>query len=503
MLIVRRVHHGEDGQAIVAGVAISFVMLVLITTLLAVAVHTNDVTVSDRSRAQGVQSAEAGVSIVLDGLTRAICVPDVGMSSPVSLTVQGNVVGQYQAMVRAPSDAGWNPNAVSSAGCTTSPPASNDRVITAWGYGPKAASDRKVLRKLEVQVKVAPLTGFRFACFAGGSSPGGVLSVMNNMIVNGDCYARTLSATNNNLVENGTLMSPGSVTVRDNVTFHGNVWSGGALVVGNNSVITGYVTSSTSSVHLNQNAHVLGNATAATTITLDNNAVIDGSRCPSTSTAPGCPTNPPPTLTMPAMRCPAIDFPCWAGLYPGMVSKTAAQMSAYLSSNKTNLTGSFFVNDPATIDFTGGGTVTGPLTVVTSGKIDLSRDLVTPSPVTAPSACTPVPGPRTCYVTLVSTNGGSDAIHVGPPRFTANTATLSVLLYTTGSVLVEGGANPTSFLGSVYGGTLDVQSNGMTVSQSQDLIDYPPPFVDWTLSAAAQFTVEPVAWRELTPAPPS
>lgn len=509
MTLLHAVRRDERGQVLVAGVAISFVVLVLIVALLGVAVHTDNATVNDRSRAQGVQSAEAAVAVVIDALTRQVCVPDIGMTTPVSMSVGGKVVGQYRVMVRLPQEAGstspalWNPNQTASPGCTSTPPASGDRVITAWGYGPNASSFRKVLRKLEVNVRVAPLTGFRFVCFAGGPSPAGVLTVKNNMTVTGNCYARTVSATYNNLVDNGTLMSPGTITTKNNTTYQGNLWAGGAVTLGNNSTVTGYVTSSASSVHLNQNATVLGNVTAGTTLTLDTNAVVHGVRCPATTGAPGCPTNAPPTLAMPALRCAATDVGCWTSLYPGMVSKTSAEMTTFLALNRSSLSGSYYITDTGTVDFTGGGTITGPLTIVTRGKVQLSRDLTTPLPSIAPPACTPAGGPRSCIVSIVSTSGASDAIRIYAPRFTANTSTLSVLLYATGTIQVDGGANPTSFLGAVYGGDLSIDSNGMTLTQSQDLIDFAPPFVDWTVGSAPGFTVEPIAWREAVPAPPA
>jgi hypothetical protein len=322
------------------------------------------------------------------------------------------------------------------------------------------------------------------------------------MIANGDCYARTASATANNLTENGTLMSPGTVTTHNNITYHGNIWAGGAVTVGNNTTITGYVTSATSSVHLNQNAQVLGNAMAGTSITLDNGASVAGVQCPASPSAPGCPTNTPPTLQMPSLKCAASNVGCWTSLYPSLVSTTTAGLNALLVTNKNALTGTYYVSDGGTIDFTGGGTVTGPLTIITNGKVSLSRDLVTPSATTAPAACTGG-GTTTCEVVILSTNTASDAIHIYAPRFTATPATLSVLLYTLGTIQDDSGANPVTFSGSVYGGSLTIDSNGTTVTQSPDLVAYPPPFVDWTLSSSVQYTVEPVAWRELAPAQPS
>lgn len=500
----------EQGQALVAGVAISFVVMVLVITLLAVSVHTNDATVHDRSRSQGIQSAEAAVSVVIDKLARSVCVPDVGISSPSSLSAQGQTVGQYQAIVRLPAEAGvltpatWDPNNTTGAGCTTAPPATNDRVITAWGYGPSATSSRKVLRKIEVNVRIAPLAGFRFVCYAGGAAPQGVLSVSNNMVVNGNCYARTVSSSYNNLIDNGTLMSPGSITTKNNTTYQGNIWGGGAVTMGNNTTVTGYVTSATSSIYLNQNARVMGNATAGTTITLDNNAAIDGTRCPAVTGAPGCPTNPPPTLAMPTLKCTSADVVCWGTVFPGLNSAMdATTLSAWLDANKSSLAGSYYVSGTGQIDFTKGGTITGPLTIVTTGKIKLSRDLVTPNATTPPVACTPSGGTRTCLVTIISMSPANDAIEIEAPRFTANAPTISVLLYTTGTILAEGGANPTTFTGAFYAENLDIQSNGTTVNQSQDLIDYPPPFVNWTASSAAQFAVEPIAWRERPPASPA
>lgn len=503
----RRFRRDESGQAVVAAIGVSFVVAALITTMLALGVHTNDATVRDRSRAQGIQAAEAAVSLMMNGLTRGVCVADVGMASPTPMTVQGKVVGQYQAMVRLPSEAGslnpvlWDPNQPSSAGCTTSPPSTQERVVTAWGYGPNATSDRKVTRKIEVVVRVAPMTGFRFTCFAGGTSPLGVLEVTNNMTAVGDCYARTISATKNNLVTTGNLISPGPITIKNNAVFQSSVWAGGALVVGENTTIMGNAISAQSSVALNENVDVLGNVTAATTITLDNNATIAGTRCPASAGAPGCPTSLPPTLSLPSLKCATSDFACWAAIYPGMVSYSSSQLSAWLTNNKNDIQGNFFLNDSGTVDFKGGGTITGPLTIVTNGKVQLSRDLVTPDPALAPASCRPAGGPTTCTVAIVSTAGASDAIHLYAPRFTAS-STISMLLYTSGTIEIDSGCNPTTFNGVLYGGSLDIESNGITPTQSQDLINFPPPFVDWTLASSLLYTAMPLSWREVTPQAP-
>ncbi|HVL80753.1 MAG TPA: hypothetical protein VM840_04075 [Actinomycetota bacterium] len=518
--IIRGVPRADEGQAIVAGVAISFVLAVVIGSLLALAVRSDNATTRDRSRTQGIQSAEAGVSHVLDQLRGSSpCVQDIGFGASGPQTVlSGKKVGQYQAVVRLPANAGqrtlpsgaWNPN---SASCTTLPAGQQNVVVTAWGYGPSQDSNNKELRRLDVTVRLTPLTGFRYTCFSGGSTPSQTLSTTNNFIVQGDCYTAQapIFGGNPNTDFTGTFTTPESFT-SPNVpswTLSGSVVAGKAVHLRDGHVVSGSLTSATSSVTLGSNAKVLKDVMAGTAINMGSGATISGSRCPATATSPGCPSAPPTVLSLPTLYCAATNFSCWQQRFPGMQVMTAAALSTHLkTTHRNNLQGSFYVSDGATnaLDLQWGGgssaTVTGPLTVISPGKINLSGTLQTPS-AGVPNACTSG-GASTCHVSFVSlvSNTSSVGIEVFTPRFTASD-TISMLLYTTGTLAAtSGGTNPFSYRGVMYATHLDLRSNGMSFQRSQDLIDFPPPIVDWYNSASAGYVAQPLSWRESPPTPP-
>lgn len=445
----------EDGATLIAVVLVLFVMIVIGTTTLRVATHANDATTVDRERVQAVQAAEAGIHTGISRLQRnAAC--DSSATSPVELVDGDEVVGSYQ--VRIDPEDGTS--------CDT-----ERRVIHAWGFG--ATGGERSMRHLEVQVDLIPQDGFQFTLFASG--PDGLVVANNNARIDGDVYAENMSQTHNNL-DAQKVISPGSIHTKDNAVYSSTLWAGGDVTVGQNAKIGASVLATGSSangdVTLENGAEIAKDIKAAGTVNLPTNYSVGGSI---TENHPNLP--PPPQLDKP-------DFTWDPNNYSSpQTFSTASELSDALEANKDDLHGTYYTDDPgATVKMPKHATVTGPLTVVTTGKVDAGRSMKASG------------GPW--QVVVVAEDGGTGAIGVEKPA--SFDSALDVLLYTEGEVDLK---NQTTMRGAIYADEIKLK-NKVTVNRSESLAKDPPVGFDFTQSSARKFLVAPVIWREIVPGDP-
>jgi hypothetical protein len=261
--------------------------------------------------------------------------------------------------------------------------------------------------------------------------------------------------------------------------YTGSLWAGGDIFVGENGRVgksvtaTGTAPSTQGNVNLDNNVQVGNDVLAKGTVTTGNGVVVGGSISQNNGNLPPPPTLEKPTFTYdPANYLPAVP-----------TTGTAAEITAALNGARNNLQGVFRSTDPTgTVAFPNNATVTGPLTVISSGKVDLGRTLNVSG------------GPF--QVVVIAESTAADAIDFASTFSSA--PALHVLLFTQGGV---DGRNLTNFTGSIYGNTIDMK-NSFNIQSSDWLRTNPPVGFAWDLHAASQFTAVPTLWREIVPGEP-
>lgn len=448
----------EQGSTLVASILVTLIVAVLGATSLRVATHTNDATTLDRQRSQSLQAAEAGVNASLQRLEKDPWYLCDTLSGPADMRDGSRVLSKYQVRVDLPN------------GECFDEAASLEREIRSWGYAP--VESERSLRHVLVEARLIPQDGFRFALFAAGEE--GIVFVKNTSSVDGDIYAENLDVSKNNLDANDVI-STGSVVTDNNASYTGSVWAGGDVTLGEDSEVAGSVLAAGSSapgdVQLDNEVEIGRDVRAKGSVTHDT-ATVHGSVSENNPSVPE-----PPTLTLPGFEWDPTNYD------PSPTTFTSASdASDHLASNQDDLQGTIYVDDPSgTVAFRQQNTVTGPLTVVTTGQVDMGR------------VYNAVGGPH--QVVIVSLSEGADAVNIH--RLTGSPS-LDMLLYTPGEVDIK---NNTSFAGAIYADRIDIK-NRLTLSHATSLATSPPVGFDFTQASAARFTVVPTRWREITPGPP-
>ncbi|MGH2760406.1 MAG: hypothetical protein ACRDKJ_12715, partial [Actinomycetota bacterium] len=343
--IGRAVRRDQGGSTMAAVLMVVMVVAVIAVSSMQLAQHSNDATSVDRERLQSVSSAEAGV-------TEAIGRIQAGASCDATATAFGplydgsKLLGRYRTRI--------DPESGTTCGQTPR------RVIHSWGYAPTGGT--RALRHLEVTVELVPSSGFPFTLFAEGST--GTIYVKNNGTIDGDIYSELLDQSKNN-VASRNIITTGSIVTKNNASYSGTLWAGGNISIQQNSVIgqsliaTGTAPGAQGNIVLGDNSRVGGDALAKGTVTLGSGAVVHGSI---SQNNPGLP--PPPVLTKPTFTWNPANYT------PSPTQNTSANVTAALNTNRNNLQGTYRSTDSGgTIVFPDNVTITGPLTVVSSGKV--------------------------------------------------------------------------------------------------------------------------------------
>ena len=448
----------DEGSTMVAVVLVMFVAVVVGVSSLQMAMHANDATGIDRERVQAVQAAEAGVNHAINRL-QANPACDTSVSSPQELNAGSDTLSAYQ--VRIDAEAGT--------ACDTLA-----RVIRAWGYAPATSTD--TLRHLEVQVELIPQDGFRFTLFASG--PNGIVTVKNTGTVHGDVYAENLDQTQNN-INADSVITPGSIETDDNAIYTGVLWAGGNVILRQNGQVGGSIlaagTSAAGNVTLENGVVISKDVKARGTVSLPTTYTIHGGV---TQNDPNVP--PPPELSKPTFTWDPNNYSPAPNIYA-----SAADLTAALEANRNALAGTFYVNAPSsTVFLPSHATITGPLTIVTTGKLDVGRTMSASG------------GPLPWQVVLVAEQTGNAAINVDQPA--TFSAGLEVLMFTKGEVNLK---NQVTMTGAIYADSIQIK-NGGEINEAPTLATSPPAGFDFTLSSANRFEVKPTLWREVAPGLP-
>lgn len=462
----------EDGSSFVAVVLVMFIVLVLGATSVQLAQHNNDASAMNRERFQAVESAEAGVADAMRRIEAGQVTCDgnavPALASPADeLKDAGRVVGTYRTQITP------------EAGDPTC--SSRKRIIKSWGYAPTGAN--RSFRHLEVQVDVVPQAGFPFTLFAEGTN--GIVIVKNTGTIGGSIYAESLDQTQNN-IDSESVITPGSIDTKNGAVYSGTLWAGGNVTlreggrVGKSIIASGTTSPLPGNVVLENGVVVAQDVKAKGSISLPTTYTIGGAVSPNNPNLPA-----PPNLVKPTYTGPGT---CTA---PTCSQGTASSITTLLQGARNNLSGTFYSTSTgsSTVVMPRDVTVTGNLTIVSEGKVDMGKTMTAsggPYQVVIVSKCTG------CNATDLG-----DAIEITSPGLTS-APSLDLLLWTTGTVDIK---NSLSMKGAVYADKIEIK-NSATVTRSDSLMLNPPVGFDFNLSSASQFAVVPTLWREVVPAPP-
>jgi hypothetical protein len=451
-------YRNDDGSVMAAVVMLLMVVTVVGIASVQVAQHSNDASSVGRERLQTIESAEAGINHAI-GRIEAGAGCDATATSFADLNDGDDVVGRYRTRIDA--EAGTT--------CGQTP----RRVIHSWGYAPTGGT--RALRHLEVSVELIPQTGFPYTLFAEGTD--GTIYVKNTGTINGDAYAENLDQSKNNL-DADSIITTGAIHTKNNAAYSGTLWAAGNIIIGDNGNIgqsvlsSGTAPGSDGSVMLDNNTVVGQDVLAKGVVTQDSGVVVNGSVSQNNPNVPA-----PPTLTKPAFTWNPANYT------PTPFAGTAAQVTSAMSAIQNNLQGTFYANNTSgTVVFPANAIVTGPLTVISEGKVDLGRTL------------TPSGGPH--QVVVIAKSTATDAIDFAQ-SFTAASG-LHVLLYTLGGV---DGRNNVAFTGAIYANSIDAK-NTFAIQSSESLRTNPPVGFTWDVTSATRFSAVPTLWREVVPGPP-
>jgi hypothetical protein len=346
----------EDGMAMVLAIMVSFVILLISTTVVAQSISSLNGSGLDRRRALSVHAAEAGV----DQLYRYF-----STTTPANLSA-----GPFSVAVNT------QPNAtsvtatvtyVNAAGTTMLPPFTSTTYPSGVLVTSVATTGTGVKRTMQSYLTLAPrYAGFDQAIMSANSA-----TFSNNFTVNGqngddaDVYVLNgnLSLSNSSTVH-GTLYVPaGSATLSGNSILYGSIWANGSVTTNSPNTITRDVTSSTGSVVVG--GQVGGNVRAGLAVTGASNVagtVLQNS-----------PQGAPPTQTFPAI---GYSQAAWAAAgYTNI--QTFTDCAAARDYVEGTWTGNTVIRITAACQYNNGNNATvnlnGNLAIVTDGGVTMSQ----------------------------------------------------------------------------------------------------------------------------------
>jgi hypothetical protein len=483
----------EDGVAVATAIMVTLAMMLMITGVIANAVHSNDATTLDRHKEDGFQAASAGIDNALDclgqlGSGAALSTCSKAADATTILTDAGTTIGQYGYAITDITPVGQTVRVAK---------------VTSTGEAPSYADPRST-RYVTVEVSMVPVGGFFDTIFAGSGgtlASKGLASFKNNATVNGNAYAGTydVQKNNNSILD---LRVVGDVTTKNNDSYK-SIWSGGSLTLTNNTAVQTTAKAcgaagSPGNATLNSGASVGGNLQYKGT--LSNSGTV-GSTTHAACTAPT-------TLDVPSYTYSAANYPGWtivafssavlanaclatAGSTQA-VQQAACGGQALGDANATigkNGSGTLvYVNATSPCGTTvslGSATYTGNFTLVTTCPMSLGGTLTKSAAATG--------NKQAIFIAADPLTTATTGTNLDPNGLTSSSTSLSVLLYATGTIGT--GNAPTIAAGSIYGRIIDLK-NSLSITASTDLGANAPLGFTFDPSVASTFTPVMRDWRE-------
>jgi hypothetical protein len=432
--MIDRRSHDEDGFAMITAVILIMIMALLGAVILDNGAH------ADRQSGHG-RNWNAALDVAESGVEQAVA------------TLQANN-GATPAPFSGASGSGNYSTTVTYLGRHRYQIDSTGTVGTTGGL--------EAQRKL--RVVYAPPPSFLFALFSLTD-----INTKNNDYVKGDVWANgSVTVDQNDTVDGSATAATGTVYLDNGSHVTGDVWSGGsdasgeAVDISTNAVVGGKVKASSTSPdcsddpgHSGYKVNVVGTVTGTVTTW----GVKTGAGSTGIVTTGVC-TNAAPTKTIPTFTWNPANYPS----VQTFASPTAFNNWLAIGSNKSNLSGTFYVNGGGSSDYIelNGVTIGGDTTIVApqapidanggSGLADANNAdkllvLVSYYQPPAGSVCTDNGGnPKDCAIGIKN--------NFQPSK---NTATL--LFAPNGPIAFK---NNAEFVGAVYGNDIVLKNNQET-----------------------------------------
>lgn len=335
--IVRRAA-GEQGVGVPTAIFVALIVFGLGATWAQLGIHDVQLSSHERSREQSLNAAEAGVNEAMSVLTT-----DLGYTGGSGSLPGGG--GEYDTTVET---------------IDTGDPTEVRRKIVATGYAPDRTAPQST-RRLETEVDLENIDGFDFGLFAGA----GTINGANHMTVNGDIYSTDGIALENNSDVQGDVVTPSWVTTENHSLITGDIRAGGNVTLENSTTTVQGSVFSGADVYVN--AHVLRNVQAAGTITLGTSGQVDGNQ------APGSPPPPVRTEYLPTFTWDASNY----SPTPSTWSTTGDFYADWVADADADVpyAGHHRINDTALLTLDKKWKMDADVTVVSDGKINLSREV--------------------------------------------------------------------------------------------------------------------------------
>ena len=287
----QRLHHSEEGMALIVSLMVAFVVLMLSTIVVAQSIHSLDSSGYERQRLTSVNAAEAGTNdwwqyletTALDDIDCDDRIADLG-SAPVESTYTATA-----SFLRA--------DGTTEMTC----PMTNADVPAYVRIESVGTAEGDTPRTIETFAQLTPVyTGFGAAIMAVNGTV-----FHNNFQVNGqsgndgDIYILNgdLTITNSPVIYGNVYVPNGSATTSNNHDIKGDLWANGTVTINNPGRVTGNAKSTTGDVA--GSGTVGGDVTALGTTTV---STVGGARYPGTN--PG----PVPTQTFPQITSSTTPF---------------------------------------------------------------------------------------------------------------------------------------------------------------------------------------------------
>ena len=482
--MIRRLHHEEQGYAIVIAMLLMAIMMVS----LVVALNAGNA---------ALRESDFGVK-----WGRTLAVAESGVDDAITTLIQNRTATSDCAIGTTTGcsldDAEYQVSWVTNGDGSVT--------VTSTGYYPSVAAS-KYTRTLEVLLEPAP--SFQYALFAEDD-----LEVKNNQVITGSIYSSGNVTIHQNTIICGSIVSAaGTITMENGtgtVTDHSatgcsgedaDVWAGGSIHMDSTTDIqgtakasapTGTTCNAASTSYEITDGSVDGSATACGRVTATAGSVQAGTN-----------TTPPTVETMPSYTFSAINYPgitCYGGSGACTESNTSAtavsSFNTFKALNETSMSGAYGIwqTSPSTttkLDLED-IQLSGDLTIVTNAPIDFGNtgtigltggvtaaELVVVSTYIPPagSSCTTNGGDCSIYSqnSIVFENGDDDDLSDG----------IAGLLYTPGKMAVKNQGSGAD--GALYAGTMDIK-NGFQITYNG------------RIAAILGFGtgLEPTLWQELS-----
>ncbi|MHB8511322.1 MAG: hypothetical protein ACYDCC_04000 [Actinomycetota bacterium] len=298
--------HEEHGIAMVSVMIVSMIAMMLSVVIVNQSIHSLNGTAVDRSRTQGIESAEAALGIAYQQIGAATSYSSLpcGSGAITGSLTSAPTAESYSVTINyydtyPPTDAALTCSAVQ-AGAVT--PIGAD--VTATGQNNQTGISQKRAMDALVKLTANPNPAFSKAIFSNSSMSG-----VNNATIYGysgndaDVYTNGSITCSNSFMDHGSVYAQGSFTGNNSCVVAVDVYTKTGVTLSNSASIGNNVTVSQGNVTLSNNAVINNQAFASGSVTVNSPAtIVHGYVANATGLAD------PPQLSFPVLNYNQTDW---------------------------------------------------------------------------------------------------------------------------------------------------------------------------------------------------